>query len=189
MIISTRTCGLVFFVAVLAVACDRSARRAWEPPAPQLSTDFLQQQTAEILRLVRDSRDRIRSEPAKAEDQLQWAVGFVERLDGFYLPLLEARERAYDAMDALEDGDTAQAIRQLDHVARILGNIVDTGDRVWLDELTDPLDLVKEATEALAGGSRRAPEALPELALKLNGLLLEGGLPDPQSWPTDDARE
>ncbi|MHC4516817.1 MAG: hypothetical protein ACYS5W_24425, partial [Planctomycetota bacterium] len=81
---------------LVASGCKQPDERL-EPPFEETSTRVIQSQVEEALELLRSVQGEIQSNPEQVEENLDGAVRDMERLSKYYLPLLEARERTYNA--------------------------------------------------------------------------------------------
>jgi len=171
-------------VALLLVASGcKQPHQGWEPPLEETSTRFLQGQVEEALQLVRASRAVVRNNPEQAEQKLDGSVRALERMSRYYLPLLEARERAYDAHRFLYYGELHRASAEIEAVEKILDNVAKEGGPALQPAMQEPLDLVSEAKGAVLASSKDAPDRIKTLAIKLNLMALKGGLELPDDWP------
>ena len=94
----------------------------------------------------------------------------------YYLPVLDARERTYNAYRHYQLGKTRETERELDQVETILMKIAETGDGHLLRAMEEPLETLEDARAALHVDSEEATKALRTLAIRLNFLLVRGGL-------------
>ncbi len=165
-------CGLAMLVFI---GCGR-APRGWTPVLEEISTGFLKTETEAVASRVRAARGHLSSSPENAAAELAAAEAGLDHLLTYYLPLLEARERAYNAYRHYFLGDTAQTARELDEVERILITVGEGGNAHLLGEMEEPLEHLEDARAALGSDSDAASQALRALATRLNFLLVKGGL-------------
>jgi hypothetical protein len=163
----------------LSVGC-KQPHPGWEPPLEETSTRFLQKEVDEALQLVRDALQESR-ESGQAEDSLRGAVRALSRMSQYYLPLLEARERTYNAHRFFYYGEQLRARAEMETVGTILEGVVADGPTL-LPVMREALDLVSEAKTAVTANSDEAPELMRMLASKLNYMGLKGKLEVPQGW-------
>jgi hypothetical protein len=100
----------------------------------------------------------------------------LDHLLRYYLPLLDARERSYNAYRHFYLGETDQTLRELDEIEALLLGVSELDDGRLLDEMQDPLEKVEDARAALRVGSGQAADDLEALATTLNFLVLKGEL-------------
>lgn len=163
-------------LAALGFAGCRPAPEDWIPVMEETSTTFLRTETEAVAARVRSAASHLPANPAGAAADLAAAEIGLGHLLTYYLPLLEAREHAYNAYRHFHLGRTAQTARELDEVETILTTIAQAGNRRLLDEMQEPLEDLEDARVALDADSRAAAEGLQALATRLNFLLLKGGL-------------
>ncbi|MFQ5526991.1 MAG: hypothetical protein ACE5GX_12120 [Thermoanaerobaculia bacterium] len=161
---------------VLALAgCNREPE-GWTPVLEQTSTAFLKTETEEIASRVRLAQADLPVNPEKAAAELAEAEDGLDHLLTYYLPVLDARERAYNAYRHYELGRSKETERELDEVEPILLAIAESGHGHLLRAMEEPLETLEDARAALDVDSDEATEALRTLATRLNFLLLRGGL-------------
>jgi hypothetical protein len=152
----------------------------------ETSTRLLQQEADEALRFVEAARADLAGSEGPAAERLSEAAQALQRLTLYYLPLLEARERVYNAHRFVYYGETGRAETEINAVEEILDRVVELGGTPLLRALTPALDLVGEAKAAIPGAPNEAPRLLKELAVKLNLATLKGELELPGDWPPQD---
>jgi len=172
-----RRLALVLLTSLLALSggCERT-RQGWEPPLEETSTRFLQTRVDEALRLVNAAREGLGASGGLPQEQLTAAANTLAWISEYYLPLLEARERAYNAHRLYYYGDEAQTASQLDSIERILDEVAAAGGEGLTRELKEPLDLVAELRAAMKGAPEKVPDLLKALAVRLNLMAVRGGL-------------
>jgi hypothetical protein len=138
---------------------------------------FLESEVERALDSLHEVRGSL---PATDLDEVRGSLDEAEaalsRLQGYYLPLLEARLRASNAHQLAAGGDLKQAGDELDHIERSLVDLARQGSGDMEREVRDPLVLLEEARLALAEGSPEAPGRLVDLAERLELMLLKGDL-------------
>ena len=167
----------------------KQPHQGWEPPLEETSTRFLQTQVEKALRFVRSAQDDVRSNPEKVEQRLDGAVRALEGMSRYYLPLLEARERTYDAHRFLYHGERHRARSEIEAVEKILDTVAAAGGTSLQPTMKDPLDLVSEAKAAVIAKSENAPELIKSLAIKLNLMALKGQLELYDDWPQSEPED
>jgi hypothetical protein len=177
------TQSLILGTLLLVAGGCNQPHPGWEPPLEETSTRFLQARVEEALQLVRGARGDVRSDPGEVEQQLDGALRTLEQMSKYYLPLLEARERTYDAHRFLYYGETLRARTEIEAVEEILDRVAETGGPALEPVMKEPLDLVSEAKAALLATSDNAPDLIKSLAITLNFMALKGALELPDDWP------
>ena len=112
----------------------------------------------------------------------------LERMSKYCLPLLEARQRSYDAHRFLYLGEKHRARTEIQAVEHILDEVAEAAGPKLLPAIKEPLDLVSEAKAAVMATSDKTPGLVKSLALKLHYLTLKGELELPDDWPTSEPR-
>lgn len=166
----------------------REAHEGWEPPVEETSTRLLQQEAEEALQKVDAARMALEKDEEPAAQGLAEASRALERLSRYYLPLLEARERVYNAHRFVYYGETSRAEAEIDRVQRMLNGVVETGGQRLLKVLAPALDLAGEAKAAIRGAPEEAPHLLKDLAVRLNLASLKGELELSGDWPPEAPR-
>ncbi|MDX1503676.1 MAG: hypothetical protein R3325_15060 [Thermoanaerobaculia bacterium] len=165
-------CGL----ALLAAAGCSPAPEAWTPVPQESSTTFLDSEVETAAAHVRSARSALPADPEGAAAELAGAEEALTRLLGYYLPLLDARGRAYDAYRHYRMGRTRETERELAEIEKILIRVAGGGGETLLREMEAPLEKLGDARAALASGADEAGEDLEALASRLHFLLVRGGL-------------
>jgi hypothetical protein len=119
------------------------------------------------------AQDKIRSDPYDAEEALDSAVEELKCFSEYYLPLLDARERSYNAYRFCYLKEKKRATRELDRIEKTLVSMAEDGGKLLFRELEKPLEILVDARAAIAADPEDAPELLRELANKLNQMLLK----------------
>ena len=165
----------VGFTLLALAGCNRTAA-GWTPVLEETSTGFLKTEAEEIASRVRLAQADLPTNPEKAAAELAKAQDGLDHLLTYYLPALDARERAYNAYRHYQLGRTKQTQRELDEVETILMAIAESGHGQLLHAMEEPLESLEDARAALDVDSDEATKALRTLAIRLNNLLLRGGL-------------
>jgi len=169
----TMVCFALAPIAVLGCG-SKSARLS--PFVEETSTAFLQTETEAVATHVGAAISQLGSDPETAAAELAVAQEGLDHLLTYYLPLLEARERAYDAYRYFHLDQTGRTAEQLDQVEAILISVAEADSGGLRPEMEDPLEKLEHARLAVETGADEASEALETLAARLNQLLLKGGL-------------
>ena len=137
---------------------------------------FLDSQVARALGSVHEARSALPADDERAIEALGDAEAALVRLQSYYLPLLEARQRASNAHQLAADGQVTRAQGELEKIEAILLALARAGGEQAGLQVRDPLDLLEEARVALARNAPEAPDRLEELAARLELMLLKGEL-------------
>ena len=165
-------CGLVM---LLLMGCSR-APEGWAPVLEETSTGFLSTETEAVASRIRLAKTHLPANPEKAATELALAEDALEHLLTYYLPLLEARERAYNAYRHYWLGRSRQTAHELAEVETILIAIAESGHGDLLRAMEEPLERLEDARAALDADTAEAARALQALATRLNSLLVKGRL-------------
>jgi hypothetical protein len=137
---------------------------------------FLESQVTRALGSLHEARSTLPADDDRALAALAEAEAALVRLQSYYLPLLEARQRASNAHQLAADGQVTRAQKQLEDIEAILLALARGGGEQTGRQVQDPLDLLEEARVALARNAPEAPDRLEELAARLELMLLKGEL-------------
>lgn len=148
----------------------------WTPVLEETSTAFLETETERLLDHVRTARESLESDPAAAGAALADAQEVLEDLRSYYLPLFQARERAYNAYRSLYLDDGARVAEELEKIEAILDGMAEGTEGGPLQELQALGEALSDARLATETGSNEAAPALENLARKLNQAALKGDL-------------
>lgn len=165
-------CGLTLLVCI---GCGR-APEGWTPVLEESSTAFLQTETEAVAAHVRLAQAQLPVDPESAAAELAAADDGLDHLLTYYLPLLEARERSYNAYRYHYLDQPEQTARELEEIERLLLEVAEVGHGHLLREMEEPLDKLENARAALEVDHDEASKSLGELASRLNFLLLKGDL-------------
>ena len=165
-------------IAVLTVAILGCSERPadWSPVLEETSTTFLETETERVLNEIASALEQLRTDPDQAEAALEQAVRSLEAINNFYLPLFQAREKAYNAFRYLRLGDSGQVTRELEAIETTLTSMVQKAEGGPLAELQALAEAVAGARVAVEAGTEEGAAALEELARKLNQAVLKGDL-------------
>jgi hypothetical protein len=125
---------------------------------------------------VREARETLSGEDTPSREHLDEAEAALLRLQSYYLPLLEARQRTSNARQLAVHGDLRRAEEQLGLVETTLLDLAREGGGDMSRQVAEPLDLLEEARLALTQASPDAPARLAALTERLELLLLKGDL-------------
>ena len=168
----TASLGLLL---ILSQACsDREG--GWAPVLEETSTDFLTAEVGQALDRVEAVRSALPQDPETAAAAAAEAEAALRRLSGYYLPVLEARERSYNAYRHHLMGEDERTLGELERVEEILLELGEGQGEFMVHELEHPLELVSDAKLAVAGTSDEADRLLEELSVELHDMLVKGGL-------------
>jgi len=142
-----------------------------DPEAP-----FLDSEVDRALTSLREAREALPEEVTPVREHLDRAEAALLRLQTYYLPLLEARQRASNARQLAVHGELRRADEQLGFIEGTLLELARTGGGDMSRQAAEPLDLVEDARLALTQSSPEAPARLAELTERLELLLLKGDL-------------
>jgi len=161
---------------MLAIAACNQAPEGWTPVLEETSTTFLRTETEAVAEEVRSAMSHLPADPESAAANLSAAEDGLDHLLTYYLPLLEARERAYNAYRHFYLGQIDKTARELDEIEKTLITIAESNHGHLLREMEDPLEKLEVARAAIEVDDAEATAALQELATRLTFLLLKGGL-------------
>jgi hypothetical protein len=148
----------------------------WTPVMEETSTTFLEEETERVLGHVRNAMQQLSDDPSAVSEELQGAASALEHLLDYYLPLVRAREEAYNAyrMDYL--GDHGGVGRALVEIEGILTAMAEEADGQRLQEIESLAEALASARMATASGTGEGREALEALARHLNQAAVKGDL-------------
>jgi hypothetical protein len=169
-----RTFSILLSVGFLS-GCDRPPD-AWTPVLEETSTVFLETETDRALNGVQEALANLRTDPEEAERSLQKAETSLEYLIHFYLPLFQARERAYNAYRYFVLGEEAQVDRELRLIEETLASMAEAAGGGPNRELQSLAEMVAAARIAVRGGPEEAKAALEALARRLEQVVVKGDL-------------
>lgn len=166
---------LPVLLLALAAACDRRGA-PWNPLFEEPSTRSLQEEVERAAEHLREARARLDAEPAAARDALAGAQVHLRHLADYYLPLMEARTRVFNAYRHYHLSEIDRAAEELGSAEAALLEVAERGSDHLAAELRQPLEALTEAHLAVSGRSVDAAEKLKLLASELEGLVLKGEL-------------
>jgi hypothetical protein len=119
---------------------------------------------------------QLQTDPGQAVRALQNAEKSLEYLRDFYLPLFQARERAYNAYRYFRLGEGTQVDRELRLIEETLESMAEAEGGGPQNELQALAEAVASARIAAKGPPREAGTALEELARRLEQVVVKGDL-------------
>lgn len=175
-----RASGRVAVSALLVTVGALVACQAIERPGPALvmspAVPFLESEVERALRSLREARHALPAESSDADEALAEAESALVRLQSYYLPLLEARQRASNVRQLVASGELTAAKGELGHIEKTLLNLARSGGEDLGRQVEEPLDLLEAARVAVARSSPDAPARVDDLAERLELMLLKGDL-------------
>jgi hypothetical protein len=148
----------------------------WVPVLEETSTTFLETEADRLLDDVRMARSHVATDPSRAEAALAEAESSLEHLTDYYLPLFQARERAYNAYRSLYLGDRTRLTQELDRIRGLLGEMAEMAQGGRLQEIQALGEALADARLAVQAGPEEGGPALERLARSLNLAALKGDL-------------
>lgn len=160
----------VLLAALLLSSC---VSREGVPVSEEPTAVALQPIAADVLDEVLAARRS--AETAERDRHLELAESGLRKLNEYYLPLLDAKDRAYEAYRLYYLNPQA-IIAELAEIERSLTSIASARGRHVEASIVPALELVAEARAAVDVGSPTAPKHLHDLARRLSYMLLKGEL-------------
>ncbi|MGD2121123.1 MAG: hypothetical protein PVJ76_05235 [Gemmatimonadota bacterium] len=167
--------AILLILATVPSACQNRPE-GWTPVLEETSTVFLEAETQRVLERVRAAREEVRVDPEAAAGTLQEAETSLEHLLAYYLPLLQARERAYNAYRSFFLQDEGRVTEELRLVENLLETMAETASGVRLHEIQSLAEVLADARMAVESGPDEGQRALEALARALNQAALKGDL-------------
>jgi hypothetical protein len=158
-----------------AWGCDRGPP-GWTPVLEETSTVFLETEVDRLADRVETAREQLATDPSAAENALVEASSALEHLRHYYLPLFQARERAYNAYRAFYLGDRSRMTEELQKIEGILGSMALGTQGGRLQEVQALAEALADARVAVESGGQGGAQALEALARSLNRAALKGDL-------------
>ncbi len=171
-------CGFGAVVGILLVGAGGCRERPtpWSPMESEVTTGWLRRETAEAERWVAAAREQLVRDPSAASASLDKARASLRKLSSYYLPVLEARERAYNAYWFFQQSDTGGVTRELERVETELLNAAKSRGEPEAREIRVTLEQVTAARVALDTSPQSVSHLLESLARRLNTMLVKGEL-------------
>lgn len=166
---------------LLAAGCRDDLPVDWTPVLETTSTSYLQDEIGRALAELEEARASLPADPGAVTEHIDATETHLQRLRLVYLPLLSARERAYNAYRLHYLRRDAEAISELEEIRTAILEVSRHGGERFLAELERIEELVADARIQLEARSPSATGGLRELALELDdvmnraGIFLEGG--------------
>jgi hypothetical protein len=178
--VRVRTTTPVVASALLTILAGALACQSIETPAAAVVVDpevpFLESEVGRALTALGEAREALPGGATQAGAHLDEAEAALLRLQRYYLPLLEARQRASNARQLAVHGELRRAEEQLGFIETTLLDLARTGGGDMSRQAAEPLDLLEDARLALTQSSPEAPDRLADLTERLELLLLKGDL-------------
>lgn len=168
-------CYLSGLVALLSLACQQPPV-GWTPLLEQTSTRFLEAETESALESLENAEKSLTQDPVSSRDHLEEARLSLLRLRDYYLPLLRAREGAYNAYRWYHLGETDRVLSELASIESLVLELDQRRDAPLSRELESVLEDLVQAKSAVTADRADAPELIEKLGSHLNMLELKGGL-------------
>jgi hypothetical protein len=166
---------------LLAAACGLSCLGCnpeidWTPGPEETTTSFLATEVEEAQAALDEAQQDVVTDPEAAAESLARARSALVRLQDYYLPLLEARARAHNALLWYRHGEADRVLDELAAIESVFLAVSDRHDAQLSRELDAPLEMVVGASAAVRAGRADAAELIERLASRTNQMLLKGGL-------------
>ena len=171
----TRSSFLLLAVLLVPTGCDR-APDGWTPVLEETSTAYLETELERTLDRVVAARERVRSDPNRAEELLETAGRGLRGLRDTYVPLLRARASAYNAYRYHFLERRAEAAAALEWIEETVLAVSEGAQGALLAELEEIDELVADARVELQAGSPGAADALRALATALDDFVAKSDL-------------
>jgi hypothetical protein len=160
---------------LLLAACSRQQEVPNELPELN-SAGSLRTEIDRALREVEEAQAGLSREPVKTRQALDSAAQSLHRIADYYLPVLEARDGAYNAYRLLRLNDKAGAVKEIDVAANTLEKTAEAGGESLSKTIREPLEALGEAKLAVGGDRSNAGQALQRVVYLLNEMIVKGGL-------------
>lgn len=167
--------GLLLILAGLLSACQ-GRPEGWTPVLEETSTTFLEVETQRVLERVQAARKEVMADPSGAEATLLEAERSLEHLTDYYLPLLQARERAYNAYRSFFLNDQSRVVQELSRIEVLLEAMAEAASGSRFQEVEALAEALADARVAVEAGEEEGRAALESLARELNQAALKGDL-------------
>ncbi len=160
---------------LLLVACGGWKEVRMELPELN-SAGSLRTEIDRALREVKEAQAALSPDAGKARQPLAAAVESLHRLADYYVPVLIARDAAYNAYRLFQLRDNNAAVKEIDVAADTLAKTAEAGGGALNKTVQEPLDALGEAKLAVTGDRPEAGQTLQRAVYLLNGLIVKGGL-------------
>ena len=142
----------------------------------EISTTFLRTETLATLRLVQEAKQKLPDNPGEAIQVLDEAEASLQHITSYYHPLLDAKERTYNAYGLYARGDSARATGELDLIEKGLLSVAEGADESIAAEIKQPMEALADVRVAMTGTQVEAAASFETLARRLNAMLVKGRL-------------
>ena len=167
---------LLAAVYLTLAGCNRETAD-WTPVMEETSTVFLRDQVDKSLAALSDLRGRLpASLDAEAREDVVRLKTALLHLRYYYLPMVDAREEAYNAYRLYHLKRLPEAGKHLDQTRQILEAVASQGGSSLTVEMGQLLDQVLQVEEAVKLKSRRVLPRFQQLISSLNLKTLKGDL-------------
>jgi len=163
-----KTYQLILLAAALIVAGCGQPPEGWTPVLEETSTAYLEKETERALDRVVSARRNLRADPDHASELLVLAEQGLRELRQVYLPILQARGRAYNAYRyhlLARNDDAAQELERIEDLLLEVGGGV---EGALLAEIEHLQERVIDARLELRAGSEDIDRALRDMAEALD---------------------
>lgn len=160
---------------LLLAACGRQQEVRTEMPELN-SVGSLRTEIDRALREVEEARAGLGRESVKAGQALDAAAESLHRIAGYYVPVLQARDGAYNAYRLFRLNDKGGAVKEIDVAANLLVKTAGTGGASLSKTIQEPLEALGEAKLAVTGNRADAGPTLQRAVYLLNEMIVKGGL-------------
>jgi hypothetical protein len=167
---------LLVAVLLALVGCDRETTD-WTPVMEETSTVFLRDQVDKSLEMLEALRARLSVCPdADAREDAARLKTALLHLRHYYLPMVEAREEAYNAYRLYHLKRRSEVGHHLDSARQILEAVASHGGGPMVSEMGRLTGQVLQVGEAVRLGSREAVPRFQQLISSLNLKAMKGDL-------------
>jgi hypothetical protein len=160
---------------LLLAACGGPQEIQTEMPELN-SAGSLRTEIDRALREVQEARAGLDPKSVKAQQPLDAAAASLQRLADYYVPVLVARDDAYNAYRLFRMNDKNGAVREIDVAVNILEKTAEAGDESLSKTIQQPLEALGEAKLAVNGDRPDAGPTLQRVVYLLNAMIVKGGL-------------
>jgi len=172
--------GAALAAALLALGAGAGCSPPRPAPQQDLSDREVREESARALAAAREARRELPAHPEAAAAALDRALASLECVHYFHLPVVEARDRAFNAARHLARGEKRQALEEVEEIEAVLHEAARGGGPPVSRALARPLDLAAHAARSLEAGSPAAAGNLDALARELNLLEIHSDLAVPE---------
>ena len=168
---------LGLFVGFVACRLSQKTPESWIPVLEGTSFVYFSEPLSRALEATQAAKDRIASNQVpEAEEALQAAKESLSRLQFYFIPMTEIRQRVYDADRLFFLGQIPEAKRKLDQAKDLLRGIGEA-ERHRLRKTADDLVLLlDELLLTIDQDPADAPEKFRLVGNRVNLMLLKGDL-------------